>query len=282
MPEPKTGGSKSSPGSNKTSTPKVGPKAAPNVTPKAIAGDARARAGGSGGGDRSTKAVRSSPVDRGSSIRSASKPPKADTTKATVPTANKGDRTHNDRIRPPSADNRWELKRNEKVRKHNAAEYDHRYIKVPLPSGKHVSLRHARQLAVKQAWAQEQALINANLRGTRGWGLNQRAILENRGKVSGYFGHHMNSVVNNEARFVSDPNNIKFVTMMGHLRAHKGDFHNKTNVTEDKFHDRAKMLFYNNINTTKDQHLDRQGKVAQYNNSTGSTNHVRSMDIVPK
>lgn len=53
--------------------------------------------------------------------------------------------------------------------------------------------------------------------------------LISKGKVSGFEGHHVNSVKGNNLSMARDPNNISFVEgRAGNLEAHGGNFQNET------------------------------------------------------
>jgi RHS repeat-associated protein len=88
-------------------------------------------------------------------------------------------------------------------------------------------LKAARQRAVRQAWKDERALINAGQRGTRDWSDAEKAELLRTGKVKGYVGHHINSV-KGHPEMAGDPNNIEFVTPAEHLARHGGNWRNPT------------------------------------------------------
>jgi hypothetical protein len=64
--------------------------------------------------------------------------------------------------------------------------------------------------------------------GTRAWSAAERAELLNTGRVSGYQGHHINSV-NGSPELAGEPNNIGFVKgTAGNLEEHGGNFRNAT------------------------------------------------------
>jgi RHS repeat-associated protein len=91
-----------------------------------------------------------------------------------------------------------------------------------------VSIEAQRATAVRKAWAQEKALIEETGRGTRPWTKAELKELKETGKVSGYEGHHVNSV---KARpeLAGNPDNIKFTKgRSGHLAEHGGNFKNQT------------------------------------------------------
>lgn len=84
-----------------------------------------------------------------------------------------------------------------------------------------------RRKGVKEAWRQEQAMVRTEGYGTRQWSPTEIKELLETGKVSGYEGHHINSV-SSHPELASDPNNIVFKTKEEHLMEHNGDFHNPT------------------------------------------------------
>lgn len=93
-----------------------------------------------------------------------------------------------------------------------------------------MTLANVRQKAVKTAWKQEKALIEATGRGTRNWTKAEiKAIRESKtGKIDGYVGHHVNNV-NSAPSLAGNPNNIKFVKAKGeHLKEHGGNYKNDT------------------------------------------------------
>jgi hypothetical protein len=64
--------------------------------------------------------------------------------------------------------------------------------------------------------------------GTRAWTAAERAELIRTGKISGYEGHHINSV-ESSPELMANPNNIKFVKgRTEHLQEHGGSFQNPT------------------------------------------------------
>lgn len=75
----------------------------------------------------------------------------------------------------------------------------------------HQSLDTQRQAAVRDAWKQEQARVASGKPGTVNWTAAEKTELLQTGKVSGYQGHHINSV-NGHPELARDPNNICFLT----------------------------------------------------------------------
>jgi RHS repeat-associated protein len=85
-----------------------------------------------------------------------------------------------------------------------------------------------RRWAVKEAWKQEAELVRRTGRGTRPWTQAETRELLRNGKVSGYEGHHINSV-QSHPHWARNPNNIEFVRGRAeHLLKHRGDFRNPT------------------------------------------------------
>lgn len=90
------------------------------------------------------------------------------------------------------------------------------------------SIEYLRQKAVKQAWKDEKALIEATGQGSRRWTEPEIKELLETGKVKGYEGHHINNV-KNHPNLAGDPNNVKFVKgRREHLGEHRGNFQNET------------------------------------------------------
>lgn len=89
-------------------------------------------------------------------------------------------------------------------------------------------LSYQRQNAVRNAWKEEKNRVSEGI-GTRKWSENEQKELLEKGRVSGYEGHHMKSV-KLYPEYAGDSNNIQFLTEDEHLYgAHKGDYHNLTN-----------------------------------------------------
>jgi len=78
----------------------------------------------------------------------------------------------------------------------------------------------ARRAAVQKAWAQEKALVKKSGFGTRDWSKAQKAELIKRGKVTGFEGHHINTVNGNSIKMAGNPNNIRFLTKAEHKALH--------------------------------------------------------------
>jgi hypothetical protein len=95
--------------------------------------------------------------------------------------------------------------------------------KVEVPD-EEPSIASLRQKAVRQAWRDEQELVQATGKGTRDWTKPQLETLKAGDKVAGYEGHHIRSVNQHTVKWASDPRNITFVTYPEHLAVHGGDF----------------------------------------------------------
>lgn len=94
--------------------------------------------------------------------------------------------------------------------------------------GSALNLAGQRARAVRLAWAEERALVEATGAGTRAWTDAEKAELLETGRVKGYEGHHINSV-NGNPELAGDPNNIEFVRGRSeHLDRHNGNFRNPT------------------------------------------------------
>ena len=85
-----------------------------------------------------------------------------------------------------------------------------------------------RSKAIRKAWKLEKANVKNGGDGvSRKWTDAEKIELLKRGKVKGYFGHHMKSV-KGYPHLASDPSNIQFLTFSEHLAAHGGNFQNIT------------------------------------------------------
>ncbi|MDY7096255.1 MAG: hypothetical protein SX243_25040, partial [Acidobacteriota bacterium] len=87
-------------------------------------------------------------------------------------------------------------------------------------------LARARRLGVERAWADELALVQRG-GGTREWSALERIELEATGRVSGYFGHHINSAAR-YPHLASNPANVRFVTWEEHFQLHGRNWANPT------------------------------------------------------
>jgi len=76
--------------------------------------------------------------------------------------------------------------------------------------------RYQRQKAVNEAWKLEQDLVGRTGQGTRPWTNAEKAELLETGRVSGYQGHHINSVFV-ESTVGGESQNIQFVRPGEHL-----------------------------------------------------------------
>lgn len=89
-------------------------------------------------------------------------------------------------------------------------------------------LSYERQTAVRNAWKEEKARVEAGC-GTRNWSKAEQEELLQRGAVSGYEGHHMKSV-SAYPEYAGDSRNIQFLSEDEHLYgAHQGNYHQATN-----------------------------------------------------
>lgn len=89
-------------------------------------------------------------------------------------------------------------------------------------------LAYERQIAVRNAWKEEKARVEAGC-GTRNWSKAEQEELLQRGAVSGYEGHHMKSV-SIYPEYAGDSRNIQFLSEDEHLYgAHQGSYHQATN-----------------------------------------------------
>ena len=79
--------------------------------------------------------------------------------------------------------------------------------------------KSVRSGAVAQAWSQEAKMVRRTGNGTLNWTPKQKMQLLGTGRVTGYVGHHINSV-NNSPLFAGLPENIQFVTFRQHYRIH--------------------------------------------------------------
>lgn len=89
------------------------------------------------------------------------------------------------------------------------------------------AIKNARQSAVRKAWKQEQQMVLEKGYGTRNWTKGELKELKETGKVKGYQGHHINNVKDHPS-MAGDPNNIEFLNKSEHLKAHDGNYRNKT------------------------------------------------------
>jgi RHS repeat-associated protein len=104
-------------------------------------------------------------------------------------------------------------------------------ISAAVRQARQAFVSYARREAVRRAWAQEREILQKygpdamTVRLTRA---EQKELIE-RGAVTGWYGHHINSVKGNSLELARDPNNIKFVKgIEEHLAEHEGSFRNAT------------------------------------------------------
>jgi RHS repeat-associated protein len=100
-------------------------------------------------------------------------------------------------------------------------------IRAVAPGAEDLGLAAARRFAVRQAWRDEGALVSETGQGTRFWTEAEQTELAQTGKVSGYQGHHINSV-KGSPDLAGNPNNIEFLRRTEHLAAHGGNWQNVT------------------------------------------------------
>jgi RHS repeat-associated protein len=82
-------------------------------------------------------------------------------------------------------------------------------------------MRNARLRGVNRAWSLERQIVRNGGAGTRNWTATQRAELLQRGRVSGFVGHHINTVNGNSVNAAENPNNIRFMSAAEHAEYHQ-------------------------------------------------------------
>jgi RHS repeat-associated protein len=93
------------------------------------------------------------------------------------------------------------------------------FARVTGTEGKELSVASARRKAVQVAWEQERALVQLTGRGTRRWTPAEARQLLETGRVTGYQGHHINSILNS-SQVAGNPYNVVFKTRPEHFAAH--------------------------------------------------------------
>jgi RHS repeat-associated protein len=88
-------------------------------------------------------------------------------------------------------------------------------------------LKYLADKAVRLAWQMERRLVAAGEEGTVKWTEREAAELLAKGKVSGYCGHHINSVAKNP-KIAGDPANVAFRTYEEHFAAHEFNWQTQT------------------------------------------------------
>ena len=88
-------------------------------------------------------------------------------------------------------------------------------------------LEQRRRKGVMLAWEDERNLVQRRNKGSREWSDAEIDELLATGRIKGYVGHHINSVISNPD-LADVPGNIQFLTPKEHLEAHAGSFHNPT------------------------------------------------------
>lgn len=89
------------------------------------------------------------------------------------------------------------------------------------------SLENARRRGVDRAWSDERELVRQTGVGTREWTNAEKAELLKTGRVSGYLGHHINSVMA-FPELADEPNNVSLIPRADHRPAHGGNWRNAT------------------------------------------------------
>ena len=92
------------------------------------------------------------------------------------------------------------------------------------------SIDYLRRKTAAEAWENEKRLVEEG-QGTRDWTAEEQEELLNadyRKGVQDYKGHHMKSVSEDPTE-AGNPENIQFLSMKEHQKAHEGNFQNKTN-----------------------------------------------------
>jgi len=105
-------------------------------------------------------------------------------------------------------------------------------VLVPPPEDKGgdtaLSIKSDRQAAVREAWRQEAERARSGQSTKTPFTADELRELRETGKVSGYEGHHVESVSANPAT-AANPDNIKFVKgRAAHLEEHGGNWRNRT------------------------------------------------------
>jgi RHS repeat-associated protein len=86
-----------------------------------------------------------------------------------------------------------------------------------------------RKAAVRRAWRAERKALRESGETSMKLSAKEKDELLKTGKVTGWEGHHINSVNHHSLELAEDPNNIKFVKgRKAHLAEHDGHFQNKT------------------------------------------------------
>ena len=102
-----------------------------------------------------------------------------------------------------------------------------KYVTDTLGGGIEMLLSSLRRKGVNRAWKQEQDMVNLQGYGTKDWTPAQMDELLSNGKVSGFDGHHINSVQDNPL-LAGCPDNICFMTRDEHFSAHDFNWQNPT------------------------------------------------------
>ncbi|MBB4607345.1 RHS repeat-associated protein [Xanthomonas arboricola] len=90
-----------------------------------------------------------------------------------------------------------------------------------------VGLKNERRNGVRRAWADEQRMVRESGTGTRPWTRAQLSELLATGTVSGFVGHHVNSV-QAFPELAGVPDNVAFIPGNQHIGEHGGNYRNQT------------------------------------------------------
>jgi GHH signature containing HNH/Endo VII superfamily nuclease toxin len=120
------------------------------------------------------------------------------------------------------------------------------------------AIETARRQATKQAWKHERAIVERLGKGTVDWTPSQIKELLEKGRVSSFDGHHINSV-NDAAGLAGNPDNIKFLKSGEHRKLHSDNGGTKV-PTKGPLMERSKT--YNAMKTEEKAQFDlRQEKI---------------------
>ncbi|OWY63308.1 hypothetical protein B7486_53805, partial [cyanobacterium TDX16] len=83
-------------------------------------------------------------------------------------------------------------------------------------------IKNLRQKGVRKAWKREKDLVKRTGRGSHDWTEDQKKELLERGRVSGYEGHHKQTV-KDRPDLADDPDNVEILKHEDHMKKHYGD-----------------------------------------------------------
>ena len=83
------------------------------------------------------------------------------------------------------------------------------------PAGK------ARRRGVARAWSLERKAVKAGLDGAVNWTKDQVSELMSRGRVTGFVGHHTNTVNGNPIEMAENPANVQIMSKEAHVALHR-------------------------------------------------------------